>query len=230
MKLRTWMMAGVLVAACAACGEDDPQVQNNDANNENNSSNNANSGSNNANNGTTDPNNGNPLTCNGDFGADDACGGDPTGTWDVSEACSNFDYEAQLQQACSDVVVEDAVVNVGGTLTVDAVTWSRTVTGDITLTMSTASACGAGSCGLVETALGVVAAGATCTDDGSGGCDCTATVDLASNSMGTYTTDAGVVTLGSGETFHYCSSGGTMLIRRFGSPGDDGQPTVLYEQ
>ncbi len=246
MKMSNWMLIGLTTAMLAGCGTEEGSnnttannttannttpANNTTANNttpaNNTTANNTTPANNTTANNTTPTNNGTPLTCTGDFGAAQACGGDPKGSWTVTEGCTNFDYEAQIQGACASMVVDDAVVTLAGTLTVDAATFAQDVNGTISLTMNTPDKCGVGNCSFVQSGLGAVATTATCVDAGAG-CDCTASIDFASASDGAYTTAGGVATLGSGETYYYCASGGTMLLREFGTNADDAQPSVLY--
>ena len=51
-------------------------------------------------------NSGDALECAGDFGMMRACGGNPQGTWDVSEICSDADFTTEVTDLCPDAVIE----------------------------------------------------------------------------------------------------------------------------
>jgi len=186
------------------------------------------------NNNTTGTNNntntGNPQTCNGSFGAPEACGGDPTGTWTLDGICSDYDYESAIQQACANATVSDVTFLGSGTLVVAGNSWAYDVTGTATTAMQFPAECNVLGCNGTATAIETAGAqSATCTDDGAGGCNCDAVFDASNASAGTYTTDGnGTSTIGpDGETYYYCVSGGTLQLRQYGTAADDAQPTYL---
>ncbi len=178
------------------------------------------------NNGTT----GGTQTCNGSLDAATACGGDPMGTWTVDEVCSDYDFAGLIQQACAQATAGDPTVDATGTLAVTASNWAYELNGSAMIDANIPQNCNFLGCAqtasLIESTGG--AESATCTDDGAGGCDCTATYDISTASAGSYTTDgAGTATIGTGETYYYCVAGDSIQIREYGTQNDDAQPTTL---
>ena len=106
--------------------------------------------------------------------------------------------------------------------------FTQAVDAQVTASISLPNRCNLPNCQLAENALAANAQSATCADDGNNGCDCTAVYDLSDTTAGTYTTDQGVATVDSGETYYYCVAGDTLQLREFGTTNDDAIPTLLY--
>lgn len=149
---------------------------------------------------------GSGLTCDPTFGSTGStCGGNPAGSWRFAEVCGANVVDLIIQTQCPTATSSNVVRTSTGTLTLTS-TGSYTIAADdrvsADLFVPTACAAQTGGCsglGLAFLQLGGVG---TCTQ-GTNGCDCQVTFGQTTNESGTYTTSAGVLTLGS-YTFDYC--------------------------
>ena len=110
-----------------------------------------------------------------------ACGGNPKGTWLVSGGCVSDELVQTAQAQCAGLTVKDGsvVVKAKGSLVVSASSIERRTQFSVAATINIPQDCASqagGNCALVGLFLKSAAGGgfdsATCTSDGSGGCDC----------------------------------------------------------
>ena len=157
-------------------------------------------------------------TCDPDFGAADACGGDPVGAWTISEACTNWDPASMLTDACPAATITSQSSSLSGTLSLVAGgTYTQNVTSTVDVEVNVPQACVITDC----TITGNVVSGATgetvtCVSDGGTGCDCDAAFTDTVDDSGTWSTNDGVATINGGagtEQFYYCVSGNAMIVR-----------------
>ncbi len=193
--------------------------------------------------GGTDNNGGAHLiavtTCNETF---TACGGDPTGTWQYTSACSDPDMTTTANQqiaaqypTCSTMFTSVAL-SLGGSVTLGSGTYSQAITESLVTQMSLNSACfaavnsgvslSATTCNQYQTGLNrVTGASATCGYDGAN-CNCADSLSRQDNESGTYTVsgltmtstsvDAGVSQTTSAD---FCVQGNSMTMREVSDGG-----------
>jgi hypothetical protein len=146
------------------------------------------------------------------------CGGSVEGTWDYTGGCAEIDL-SQLKQACSGITVSDMSATVTGRVVFDAVQVVRqyTATGKAKISVPAVCAQPAGGCTVLQTEMGN---GTTCSDDGSGGCNCNFTTTTSDDKTDTYTVQGDTVVTGDGNSYDFCVSGGSMTYRHSsgGSP------------
>lgn len=224
MNAQRYFLAALLTVTVAACGDADTKDGNSNGST-NVSTNNVSTNNATTNNGSTNvstnvtTNNGGTVTCNPTFGASDACGGDPIGTWALNTACVDTDDFAIDE--CPAATIEVTAISTSGTLTVDATTWAYDVSGTVELAASVPASCAA----IFETCdnLGTFLEG-TCVDAGGGDCDCTGTQAIEQSNTGTYVTEGGVAVVNDGEeSWYFCAEGGQMSIREV-----EGDITPVY--
>ena len=169
-----------------------------------------------------------PPSCNPDFDAGDACGGDPVGVWVYEDACISTDANAEaITGVCSDAVVgdttfdgsNDLLLRADGFYTLSAAGTSRT---DVFLPDSCVVITGL-TCEQFATVAGDGVTG----EDGVGGCDCVVETAYSQIDQGTYVADSdnGVITTDGGATYHYCIDGGALVYQEFGNGGEE--PTFV---
>jgi hypothetical protein len=216
--------------------------ENNAANNgENNATNNgennaANNGENNAaNNGENNATNnfpGGDPQCNGGFGQANACGGELTGSYVLNDVCTDFDIQASLQQLCPTATATGFSIDAEGTLTFAGNVVSREVSGSMSSQVQIPSLCAnlVGGCAGIQAAIinNVDNSMAFC-EDTQTGCTCLVSVAIDGDAqLGTFTTDGGVLTTGTGRTFYYCVEADTLSIREFGQGASESGFVQFY--
>jgi hypothetical protein len=158
------------------------------------------------------------------------CGGDVVGTWNATSSCLKVTGELDLVPfgvGCTSAPVTGSL-QVSGTWTAnsDGTYSDNTSTSgeeQFTLTPDCLNVSGTTTtCERISGALGSIGYSAvTCTDAGSGGCDCSATVEqtggigvvsMSLSSSGTYTTADNVITTSDETQYSYCVSGNTMTM------------------
>lgn len=139
------------------------------------------------------------------------CGGSVQGTWDYTGGCAEIDL-SQLKQACSGITVSDMSATVTGRVVFDAVQVTRqyTATGKAKINVPAVCAQPAGGCTVVQSEMGGIA---TCSDDGSGGCNCNITSTVSDDKTDTYTVQGDTVVTGDGNSYDFCVNGGSMTYR-----------------
>lgn len=162
------------------------------------------------------------IRCSPDFGGDDACGGELSGTWRYVRACSDFDFEAALQQLCPTATVDAARIGVDGSLNFASAFWNNTADWRIDLQVSVPASCAAlvQGCGGVRAFmrdnLGVESASCT----GSSDCSCEATYVGTHAASGAVTTDGGVASVVAAGEYWYCNAGETLTYQEIVPDGD----------
>lgn len=166
------------------------------------------------------------TACSGTF---NACGGDPTGTWELVTLCVEGDLVSGLN---ADMATEDpacantfsaARLAMGGQVTYGDGNYSFDATMEMAETITYTPACvsavrpglvlSASVCGQLEDGLNrEPGSKMTCSYTGTS-CDCQGTLVHVNNTSGTYTVDGSTITEDSGTSYEYCVSGGTMTQR-----------------
>jgi hypothetical protein len=146
------------------------------------------------------------LTCDDPFAA---CGGDATGTWQVSGVCqldfSDFD--------CDGLVVTIDADRSSGTVELGSDgTYSRVYNVDVDISATVPKACvDPAPCTLVPAASG--GSLTACTDDGDN-CACTGTVAYTDDENGTWTSAGTQLTFdGGGTVLDYCVAGNSAITQ-----------------
>ena len=147
------------------------------------------------------------------------CGGSVEGTWDYTGGCAEVDL-SQLKQACSGITVTDTSATVTARVVFAAgeVNRTYTATGKAKLNVPAVCAQPAGGCTALQSAIGGTA---TCSDDGSGGCNCNITSTTNDDQIDSYTVQGNTVVTGDGNQYDFCVSGGGMTYRH--SNGDSAE-------
>jgi len=147
------------------------------------------------------------------------CGGSVEGTWDYTGGCAEVDL-SQLKQACSGITVSDTSATVTARVVFAAgeVNRTYTATGKAKLNVPAVCAQPAGGCTALQAAIG---ADATCSDDGSGGCNCNITSTASDDKTDTYTVQGNTVVTGDGNSYDFCVNGDGMTYQH--SSGDSAE-------
>ncbi len=143
-----------------------------------------------------------------------ACGGDPTGTWDYASGCAEVNLD-QVKQACSGASVTNVAATVAGRVTFGAGSVSRSYDLQYSATVNVPSTCAqpAGGCSVIQGVIAPSFDTATCADDGSGGCKCDVTGHDQGAGATTYTVQGTDIVTGDGNSYAFCVQGGTMSYR-----------------
>jgi hypothetical protein len=181
-------------------------------------------------------------TCTGAF---DACGGDPTGQWDISSMCSEGDLARAINDAtvgdlpsCANVVQSASMTFSGsvsysnGTVTHDV---STTTTAKLSYTMACLAdvrgtpTADASTCAALDASYknSVVGTG-SCTFTGAT-CDCDSTVHSTDTAVNGYTVSGGTITESDGSSYQFCVTAGTMSARIELAPGSYGVMTLTKQ-
>ncbi len=182
--------------------------------------------------GTPAPDTGTSAPCNETFGANDACGGDPIGSWLFQSTCTDFDFGPLLQTVCATASVKALAINAQGTLEVTAGTWDHQISGDVTATASFPSSCAlvAMGCSAFEGLVKTSVPDTSCSDDGASGCDCVVKMPVDESYSGTYTQSNGVATLDNGDEYFFCINGSSMLLRQKNGDSDEIRPVFALSK
>ncbi len=183
-------------------------------------------------------NSGEVFTCPGTF---DACGGDPTGEWEVSSMC----IEGNLVQALNDLApfpncatgVQSAAVTFSGTVAYRAGTVTYALTTTTSAKLSYSPACmvtlagtaDAGGCALLASLLSGSAGQSGSCSWGGTSCDCDATATSTNMSSNGYTPGGGTITETDGSSYGFCVTGTTMAQRGEISAGNYGVMTLTKQ-
>ena len=158
-----------------------------------------------------------------------ACGGDPTGTWDVVSVCVDGDlvsaFNASMATdyaACgntftaANLALAGSVTYGAGKYTFDAtmaVIESVAYTPACVSALSGGATLNASACSQMQVNLNNEAGTkGTCTYAGTN-CSCQATVTRTNTSTGSYTLSGSTITEDSGTSYQFCVSGSTMIQR-----------------
>ena len=164
------------------------------------------------------------AACTGTF---NACGGDPTGTWDLVSACIEGDLVSALNSqvaasgaACGNTF-SAASVALGGSVTYGGGNYSFNATMSVAETFAYTPACvlalggtalTASVCSQLQQGLNAQD-GSTITCTYATNCNCRGTVTKINTTSGTYTVSGSTISEDSGSIYQYCVSGNTMTQR-----------------
>jgi hypothetical protein len=166
------------------------------------------------------------TTCAGTF---TACGGDPTGTWDLVGVCVEGDLVAAnnaessaSSPACGSTVTAATIAG-GGSVTYGAGTVTFNATIETAMSMVYTPACvsalsGGGSLNALTCSQQAASmdagpnTAATCSYTG-GNCNCTLTATQVNTSTRQFTVSGSTITEGGGDSYTFCVNGNTMTQR-----------------
>jgi hypothetical protein len=166
------------------------------------------------------------TACTGTF---NACGGDPTGTWDVVAVCVDGDLVSAFNtgmaaqySACgntftaANLALAGSVTYGAGKFSFDATTAlveSLAYTPACVSALSSGVALSASVCGQMQQNLNKeTGTKGNCTYTGTN-CNCQATVTLPNTSSGTYTVSGSTIIESGGSSYDFCVNGDTMTQR-----------------
>lgn len=172
----------------------------------------------------------NDLTCRPGFGAADACGGDPTGTWNYRNGCATESAFAELTAMCTGVEVMNEARTTQGTLVMQA---NGSFTLDVNtlasgnLTVPSTCALMAGGCAGIEALIEGSGPDTMATCTGIAACECAVNARVRDTESGTWTQSGGVVTTVTTEArqHHVCVEGNVL---RYRDVPTGGEATVSY--
>lgn len=168
------------------------------------------------------------VDCNPTFGTSDACGGELSGSWQYRRACTDFDAEAALRDACPGARVTRTQPGVSGSLSFVSALWQHSGGWSHTVDATLPALCAAavGGCDSIPTILRDNGASeASCS--GAGECACSVTWTGRHTAAGLVSTDDGIATLPSGERYPYCVDGDTLTYREIRPDGEIGVTFTL---
>jgi hypothetical protein len=166
------------------------------------------------------------TTCNGTF---TACGGDPTGTWDIASICVEGDltaaYNAEMSAdypACGSTFISANVAG-AGSVTYGAGNFSFNATMQAAMSLAYTPDCvsaasggatsSASTCGQTAATLdNEPETAATCSYTGTN-CNCSMTITHANTDSGLYTVSDSTIAESGGSTYTFCVNGNTMIQR-----------------
>jgi hypothetical protein len=160
-----------------------------------------------------------PIECDPDFGAADACGGALTGVWTYRVACGRTPIGAALEDQCPAVELRAETFEAGsGTLTVAANNFDLDVNVEVHVEAALPAQCTINGCPGTQALLSQAYPQATvaCVAAGAG-CDCTIDGPVGTFTNGTVVTSGGVATVDGTDTYYYCVQGSSLIYRRFGT-------------
>jgi hypothetical protein len=165
------------------------------------------------------------TTCSGTF---DACGGDPTGTWDIVSICaegdlvSAFNAELSAKQAACSSTFTAASLAAAGSVTYAAGNVSYTGNVEVSESLSYTSACvsavsggatlNASTCSQIQNNLNNEPNTQSTCNFTTANCNCNTTVSNSPTS-GTFTASKSTITESNGSSYEFCVNGTTMNQR-----------------
>jgi hypothetical protein len=166
------------------------------------------------------------AACTGTF---KACGGDPTGTWDIVSACIEGNlvsaFNAALaadEPSCGSTLSAYSVNVLSGWITYSAGNCTSDTISESAETLAYTPACisalagttlDASVCSSLEQSLNSEP-GTTATCTYATNCNCHSVVSNAGSSSATYTVSGSTITEDSGSSYDFCVSGNTMSQRQ----------------
>lgn len=147
-----------------------------------------------------------------------ACGGDPSGTWNLASLCGT-------EPAPGLCATSSLSFGFAGTATMAFDAGTLTSTNMITYDYTTdASSCLGGSDGDTCAAINALVPQQSCAATSTSACVCTWSTPLTSSSTGTYTVAAGEISITtptvSTYTLPYCIQGNTMIVATSGTTSE----------
>jgi hypothetical protein len=166
------------------------------------------------------------TACTGTF---TACGGDPTGIWEIQSICSEGDFVAAFNaemaadfSACGSVFTSaklagaGSVTYGGGTVTYDCTTrmaMSLTYTPSCFSAATGGLTASASTCSQNATRMSNEPGGAaTCSYAGEN-CSCDTTLTKVNTTTDSYSVSGSTITEGGGDSYTFCVGGNTMVER-----------------
>lgn len=145
------------------------------------------------------------------------CSGQLQGAWFYTAACGD-DPLADFRQLCSSVTLVSSASTLSGQLDFVGGNAFRRVTTNFNTTVNLPAACASLGCATIQSLLQQSVPTASCVTATSGrtGCDCTVSGSSRLDEAGTFTVDAGVVTVTTAQrtrTFDTCVVGGSLQVR-----------------
>jgi hypothetical protein len=139
------------------------------------------------------------------------CGGAPSGTWDYTGGCAELGFDS-LKQSCPSLTITNTSATVTARVIFTSANVSRSYTANGKATVHVPAACAqpAGGCTVLQSEIQSGGNTATCTDDGSSGCNCDVTGTSSDTSSDTYTVQGDTIVTGDGNEYAFCIQGGTM--------------------
>jgi hypothetical protein len=166
-------------------------------------------------------------TCSGTF---NACGGDPTGTWNIADICTENSVASIMNEvygakasSCGDIV-KSASLTMTGTVTYSSGTITYNTNTVVAGTLSLSSTCisdlagstvtvNASVCSALQTSMNSSdGMSGTCSLSGSS-CNCSLTESTSDSSSDTYTVSGSTITEDGGDSYDFCVSGNSMSER-----------------
>ncbi|MBK6686211.1 MAG: hypothetical protein IPG45_17190 [Deltaproteobacteria bacterium] len=173
-------------------------------------------------------------TCDPNFGAGSACGGNPVGNWTYRAACTSANIFQSLATFCNgQIQFSNQAETASGTLeltgTATAGSFTRDGTSLVTVSVSVPTSC-VPNCGLLASTLeGVMGVSADCQTAG-GICDCRVERSIRLADQGTYVVNGNVITaFGSGGTtfdYDYCVANNSLVYK--GQAGNATDKELVY--
>jgi hypothetical protein len=178
-------------------------------------------------------------TCDPNFGQQQACGGNLSGTkWNYTEGCVADAAFDPLKQNCPGATVSNVAYAMTANSTLQFFangSMIRVFNGQITGQANFPQACTGLGCPALQSALQLALInrpGSTvaCTAATGGGCDCDVMINLFAWGGGQYTINGNVVTVtpagGTAYPYYYCVSGNTLTYA--GTPQNPSDTNVTY--
>lgn len=157
--------------------------------------------------------------CIPSFGASDACGGDPVGSWVYRSACTDLDLFAQVTAACPGASFSNTAYAASGTLVLNGDnTFTRNVNTTVTTDFVLPVTCVIANCSTLAAAIdGQLGGTTTCTPNAASGCDCSTSIPLTTNDSGTYTVNGSIATVtptaGMPGDYYFCEDANVLKYR-----------------
>lgn len=184
------------------------------------------------------PDGGPGPTCDPNFGAAQACGGNPVGNWTYRGACTSVNILMGLANFCGGMVqIQNQSETASGTLeltgTATAGDYLRDGTSLVQVALTVPTSC-VPNCNLFELTLeGGMGITATCQTSGSV-CDCRVERTVRVMDQGTYVVSGNVLTaFGSGGTtfdYDYCVSGNNLVYKGQASNATDKEMVFVLDR
>ena len=143
------------------------------------------------------------------------CSGPLWGTWFYTAACAD-DPLADYRALCSGITLVSSTGSLSGRLDFSDAGVTRQVTSSATSTVNLPSTCVPLGCAVAQSTLRNSVPTATCVNAAMNSCNCTLSSMTVLDERGTYTVDAGILTVSTANktrVFASCVNGSSMLLR-----------------
>jgi len=157
------------------------------------------------------------------------CGGDVTGTWNLSAGCL-ADPLATAESLCPTLVVHSQTATASGSVTFLGGLVTRNYVAHYEMDITVPTLCLVGlTCAQAQTDYQAYIPNTTCTAV-TGGCECTGSIDTTAAEASGYTTANDEILTASGDTYAYCVTGSTMQYHHVSGPTTEvGTYTLTHE-